>query len=135
MSKKKTDPTASDQISAFLRFLRDVDSTVSIAITEQEEAENETQDILHELELQRNTYHENALLAKALTDSRKKRRRAKDSCEILDPILRWKQQNQNAIRALDKALGETRTQERNHHGRHYNQKTKIVENIKVKQNE
>lgn len=96
MSKKKTDPTASDQISAFLRFLRDVDSTVSIAITEQEEADNETQDILHELELQRNTYHENALLAKALTDSRKKRRRAKDSCEILDPILRWKQQNQNA---------------------------------------
>lgn len=75
--KMKKEPTISEQISAFLLFLRDVDSTVSIAITEQQEADNETQDILHELELQRNTYHENALFCKGFDRIKEKKKKCK----------------------------------------------------------
>lgn len=56
----------SEPIEGFLNFLRDAQESYNIAALSEKEADEETQDILHSLELNENTYHDGARLSVAL---------------------------------------------------------------------
>lgn len=116
----------SEQIDGFLTFLRSVAECYSMAVTDENCANDETQDILHCIELDDNRYHDYAKLSMALREVRRKRRVAKDELMQLQPIREWMEENAKAIKSLERALGATRKAERNTEARWYNQKTEIV---------
>lgn len=116
----------SEQISGFLNFLRDVQLEYAAAVDDEKTAGDQTQDILHTLELGENSYHANAKLAIALKSVRQERRRAKDRTQVLYPIADWARQNQRTVKELEHLLGDVRKAEKNTEFRHYNPKTDIV---------
>lgn len=122
----KEDTSYAEQFSQFLRFLRQCQEDFSIAESLQDDTEAETQDILHKLELEENTYHEYARLSKTLKKVRIERRKAKDTIEQLGPLVTWVAQNSNVTKELEKVLGAMRKAEKNMQYRHYNPKTDIV---------
>lgn len=91
------------------------------------EAEKETQDILHAIELNDSSYHEYARLSKALKAIRQKRRVAKDKCIRLEPVVTWCNSNESLIKALEKLLGSVRKAEKSTENRMYIHRTKIVQ--------
>lgn len=115
-----------EQFSQFMEFLRRCEADYSMAQSLQADAEAETQDILHKLELEEITYHEYARLSKVLKEVRIKRREAKDIAEQLEPLVDWEAQNSKSIKELEKVLGEMRKAEKSKQNRHYNPKTDIV---------
>lgn len=66
-------------------------------------------DILHELELNNLTYHQQAKLAKELTELRRKRREAKNQLALLEPFIDWKNNHQKSINDLCRVIGKMRT--------------------------
>lgn len=118
--------THSEQISDFLAFLRETKLENSVAVSQERDAGDQTQDILHSLELDNNRYHECAKLSMALREARRERRKAKDRAQITQPIVDWERQNQKTIRELERLLGEVRRAEKATEGRSYNPKTDIV---------
>lgn len=67
----------SDRIKAFLDWLREVRRDYNIAVEDERVANDQTQDILHSLELDENSYHQSARLSRALRNIRRNRREAK----------------------------------------------------------
>ena len=114
-------------ISDFLKFLREADTIYAIADATQKEADNETQDILHAMELDSLSYHERARLSSALSAVRNKRRKAKDTAEIMKPVLDWKEKNRSAVKSLETVLGAVRTIEKEKENRFYVKRTDIVQ--------
>ena len=125
--KNKDIPQASTHISDFLKFLLEAETIYTIAYVTQEEADNETQDILHAMELDSLSYHERARLSSALSAVRKKRRTAKDTAEIMKPVLEWKEKNRAALKSLETILGTVRTLEKDKDNRFYVKRTDIVQ--------
>lgn len=119
----------SENIAAFLNFLRNAQSLYNIARDELHQADNETQDILHQLELHENSYHKIAALGKKLRAVRRRRRAAKDTMEVYQPIIVWanKPDNREMIREMERLLGEVRKVEKSKENRMYIPKTKILE--------
>ncbi len=60
----------SEYISAFLDFVREAQIEYDVARMKQSEADSETQDILHRLELHDDSYHDMARLSKTLKEAR-----------------------------------------------------------------
>lgn len=117
----------SERISEFLDWLRESDTIYNMAQATAEEESKKTQDILHKLELGSTTYHERAKLGRALIDIRKKRREAKDTIAVLEPVVGWKEENKSCIGSLERLLGQVRKEEINTEGRIYYPRTGIVE--------
>lgn len=119
----------SENIAAFLNFLRNAQSLYNIMRDELHQADNETQDILHQLELHENSYHKIAALGKKLQAVRRRRRAAKDTMEVYQPIIVWanKPDNREMIREMERLLGEVRKIEKSKENRMYIPKTKILE--------
>lgn len=86
--------------------------------------DKETQDVLHELELEDVLFDERAKLATKLRKIRKDRRKAKDIVEEKEPLLNWYSENKQAVNKLREALGATRKQEKYHNNRSYTKKIK-----------
>lgn len=61
---------ASKDLERFLDFLKSAESQLDQAMAGQQEAEAETQDILHSLELEKHSYHEMAALSRKLAEVR-----------------------------------------------------------------
>ncbi|MCD7789095.1 MAG: hypothetical protein LUH55_00740 [Bacteroides thetaiotaomicron] len=118
----------SEQISSFLSFLRETRISHDISITSERETGEETQDILHSLELGENNYHDCAKLSIALRNVRRERRIAKDNRIVTGIIVDWADKNQRTINSLEQLLGEVRKAEKGTENRYYNQKTDIVTN-------
>lgn len=114
----------SENISAFLDFLRDVQSQYRIADSIASDAEGRTQDYLHQLELLEHTYHGYATISKELAQARKERRKAKDKMAAASPILEWIEANAQTMRNLEKLLGEVRKAERSQENRIYTPRAK-----------
>lgn len=102
----------SKPIEDFLNFLRDCEQQYHIAEAEEQEANNQTQDILHSLELEPHNYHEYARLGKELVAVRKNRRTAKDAMDMIAPVLRWKSDNRTCINSMEQLLGIVRKAEK-----------------------
>lgn len=117
----------SEPIEGFLDFLREAQEAYNIAFLSEKEADDETQDILHSLELDENKYHDCAKLSLALAKTRQDRRAAKDIKLRLQPVIDWVEQNAKVIRNLEQLLGVVRKAEKNFDGRFYRPRTDIVE--------
>ncbi len=119
----------SEYISNFLKFLKDIQTNYNIATDTEEEANKETQDILHRLELGNDSYHSMAQMSKAIKRVRLKRRKAKDAKTEAEPVMRWIKENQKTIRTLELVLGDIRKIEKSNENRHYTNKTDVLDNI------
>lgn len=117
------------RIDSFLRFCRDcIDANKRSAIAEMD-ADNQTQDILHNIEINDNFPDDYILQGLALKNIRKERREAKDIQKITYPIVQWVNQNQKTINELEKLLGAVRKAERSTQGRMYSNRTKILDGL------
>jgi hypothetical protein len=114
-------------LSDFLTFLRESDERYRMAQEDEQQANDETQDILHSLELDKHTYNEQAKLARKLVDVRQRRRVAKETQEATAPIVAWSEANKQVIKALERVLGEVRKAEKRQEHRMYAPRTDVLE--------
>ena len=80
------------------------------------------------MELEDNSYHEGAKLAKAIRKVRRERRRAKDKATQLQPIMDWLSDNSKTVNDLERLLGAVRKAEKGTENRIYLSKTDVVKN-------
>ena len=111
--------TASETISSFLDFLKDSTEQYAIEYQNVHEKDQESQDLLHKLELQPLTYHQEAHLAADLKRVRSERRESKDTVTVLEPIKSYCESNTTAIKTLERLLGEVRKSEKSLENRVY----------------
>ena len=117
---------ASKELEQFLDFVNNAESLMDQAIAGQQEAEAETQDILHSLELEKHSYHEMAALSRKLAEIRQTRRQHKDTAAQLTPVVEWTRENDGAVRSLQRLLGDVRKTERNTQNRFYTPRTNVL---------
>jgi len=114
----------SQGIESFLAFLRQSEQQYREA-QEAELMENAvTQDILHALELQHQSYHQIARLAQELKIVRQQRRAAKDIRMQTEPLINWLAENRAVVKGLERLLGEVRKTEKRLENRIYIPRTK-----------
>ncbi len=118
--------TKSETIAAFLKFLREAEQECNDAIQKEREADLQTQDILHRLELHDDGYHNDARMARALRRIRKERRTARDEHMVTEPIVKWCRDNPGFIKKLNMLAGEIRRTEKQLANRHYNERTDVI---------
>lgn len=116
----------SEKLSEFLDFLRNCDEELAIACSIQREADEQTQDILHNIELQENSQYDFILEGIELKNVRKKRRDAKNRQKVLTPIVEWYSANSRTIRELEQLLGKVRKEERSTENQIYINRTDII---------
>lgn len=119
----------SEQIANFLNFARDACQKYSMACQDEEQANFETQDILHSLELYTHPYHQKAKLAGKLVEVRQRRRTAKNAMGVYGPIVKWAEENKAVIKSLERLLGEIRKEENIQKNRCYVNRTSILEEL------
>ncbi len=117
---------ASKDLERFLDFLKSAESQLDQAMAGQQEADAETQDILHSLELEKHSYHEMAALSRKLAEVRQTRRQNKDIVAQLTPVVEWTRENDAAVRSLQRLLGDLRKVERSTQNRFYTPRTDIL---------
>ena len=89
--------------------------------------DNQTQDILHELELVPHSASQIMKLAKQLSATRQERRLSKNNLELLHPIVEWVNKHKNAINDLKDALAEVAIKEEALLNREYRYRTTVVQ--------
>ena len=112
----------SKDVENVLRFFREAEEEANRAASDQRECEDMQNDILHDLEFVDHTHNERGHMGKELTEIRRKRRAAKNACELLDPLLRWATIYDRAIKDLQRTLGEMRKIEDRQKNRLYRRK-------------
>lgn len=117
---------ASKDLERFLDFLKSAESQLDQAMAGQQEAEAETQDILHSLELEKHSYHEMAALSRKLAEIRQTRRQHKDSAAQLTPVVEWTRENDGTVRSLQRLLGDVRKTEKSTQNRIYTPRTNVL---------
>lgn len=117
-----TDGSISQAIETFLGFLRQCEQSYHMAEADEQEANDETQDILHCLELREHSDEEFLALSKELRETRQKRRTAKDVMNTTQPVLDWLDENRPTVKSMERLLGEVRKAEKNIEGRFYTPK-------------
>ena len=117
----------SEIISEFLAFLRQAVTDCDCASSMKRQANEQTQDIMHKLELYKCSYHERAKLATLLVNVRQNRRALKNTYEVLHPISEWMLINGHVYHSLERLLGEVRKAEEKQQNRIYLPRTSIVD--------
>lgn len=104
----------SELISEFLKLLERIEKDYAWAIQEEVQAENLTQDYLHQLELLSLTYHERSKIAKKLSECRIQRRAMKDTIMLNGPVVEFleTEKGKSLIAQLQQVLGKVRKGER-----------------------
>ena len=106
-------------VERMIKLLDQVEPDILAVAETINQCDNETQDILHELEIVPHTHNERGHISKRLVEVRKARRVAKDAYELLLPLMEWINQNQTAINRLKATLGDMRKQDKRHTNRVY----------------
>lgn len=117
---------ASKDLERFLDFLKSAESQLDQAMAGQQDAEAETQDILHSLELEKHSYHEMAALSRKLAEVRQTRRQNKDIVAQLTPVVEWTKENDGTVRSLQRLLGDVRKAEKSTQNRIYTPRTNVL---------
>lgn len=110
---------ATKDVETILGIINQADLDFGYANTVIRECDEETQDILHDLELVPHTHNERGRLAKRLAEVRKIRREAKDAAETLNPFVDWVVDNPHAVNRLKETLGAMRKRDILHTNRVY----------------
>ncbi len=116
----------SEGLAQFLDWVRETEGLYRIGTADEEEANQETQDILHSLELEEHSYHENARLGKKLKEIRQKRRAGKDLMDQTAPVCEWADGHRQALKELEQLLGTVRKAERKCGDRIYTPRTEAA---------
>lgn len=121
----------SETIEDFLIFLRGALQDLEIARDDLDQADQETQDILHRLELGDDDYYTRGALTKKLVEVRQKRRDAKYIIAVYEPIEKELQNNKAIKNGLEKILGLVRKAEEknNPENLYYNNRTTVVHDV------
>ena len=118
-----------DGIKDFLDFMRNTEQRYRIESENEQISCDETQDLLHMLELL--PMDDDSLLkaAKCTVEARQKRRRAKDFVAACAPIVKWAEENKAVLKSLERLLGDVRKEERSTENRFYTPRTSICTDI------
>lgn len=114
----------SQGIETFLTFLRETEQQYRMAEANEQEANDETQDLLHSIELEQHDDAEFAQLSRDLQRVRRQRREAKDTMSETLPVLNWVDGNRQVIKGLEQLLGQVRKAEKNTENRIYTPKVR-----------
>lgn len=117
----------SKQIEQFLQFFRDCEQRYRMAVDDEEEMNRVTQDLLHEIELDEHDYHGYARLSKKLKETRQKRREAKDTIRVMQPIVTWAENNASTLKNIERLLGDVRKAEKSLENRIYSKRSNSKE--------
>lgn len=109
----------SQGIETFLNFLRETERQYHIAEANEQEANDETQDLLHSIELEQHDDAEFARMSRDLQRVRRQRRAAKDTMSETLPVLDWIDNNRQVIKGLEQLLGKVRKAEKDTENRIY----------------
>lgn len=119
----------SDKIEDFLKFCRFCTEANRQAALTEIDLDNQTQDILHNIEINENYPDDYIIQGLTLKNIRKKRREVKDIQRVTFPVVQWVNQNQKTINELEKLLGSVRKAEKNTTNRMYMNRTKILDGL------
>ncbi len=122
------------KIDEFLRFIRDCAIQYDYAVNEVKRCEDQTQDILHKLELEDIKYKERAKYATMIQKIRRERRELKDEALLKAPIVQWGKSHIKELNELEKLLGEVRKLEKACESRSYKNRTNLIDEIKHRSN-
>lgn len=114
-------------LEEFLTFVRSTEELYRIATEDELRADQETQDILHSMELEDHTFNEIGKLGKKLIEVRQRRRVAKDTEMMEGPVVTWAEKNRATLKELERLLGEVRKQEKKNEVRIYSPRTTVLE--------
>ena len=117
------------QIENFLNFCRSCVEANRRAGIAEIDLDNQTQDILHNIEINTNYPYDYVIQGLALSSIRRKRREAKDIQWITAPVVQWVNQNQKTINELEKLLGAVRKAEKSTINRVYKNRTNILDGL------
>lgn len=111
---------ASDELKAFLDFVRESETQYLLALEVMKTEEKRTQDLLHAIEFEPHA-DARSKLATRMRASRIARRESKDVVEELEPIVDFMsiQSNRKVIEQLTQILGKIRKVEKYHASRTY----------------
>lgn len=121
----------STELNAFLSFLRTCEESNRLAILTENDMDRQTQDILHNIELNENSQYDYICQGFTLRDIRRKRRKAKDIKEATAPICSWMKENRKVISDLERLLGDVRKQEKQAQNRSYTNRTGVMKKAEV----
>jgi stage III sporulation protein SpoIIIAA len=116
--KEYTTITVKD-IESILRLLNAIEPYYNDAMAEQTYTEQKTQDLLHELELLDLSHNKRGWVATELAVMRRRRRCAKNTIEVIGPMVDWLYRNGKAISDLKSVLGKMRQTEEKQASRVY----------------
>lgn len=119
----------SQQIKAFLEFLKGCEVANQAAASVEADMDSRTQDILYNMELRQNSQYDYICLGIALKDIRRRRREAKDTREITDLICDWSASRKGTIKELEQLLGKVRKAEEKTSDRYYINKTDVMKGL------
>ena len=104
----------SEKISEFLQLIQTVQENASHSKDELVRTEQLSMDYLHQLELETSTYHDRAKIAAGLRTARQQRRDAKNTLEVIEPLLSFVESDRGKvlIHQLREILGATRKAEK-----------------------
>lgn len=120
----------STELNSFLSFLRTCEESNRLAILTENDMDRQTQDILHNIELNENSQYDYICQGFTLRDIRRKRRKAKDIKEATAPICNWMKENRKVINDLERLLGDIRKQEKQAQNRSYTNRTGVMKKLK-----
>lgn len=113
----------SKSVEGILNVFANADDSLKMAQGELDYCDRKTQDVLHELELQDQTYHERAHAAIELRKIRQRRRAAKDIIDVAIALSDWCSANAGAVNQLKQCLGAMRKAEEKMNRRVYVKRT------------
>lgn len=119
----------SEYIETFLNFLREASMQAQQSMEDEKEADSQTQDILHRLELYEDSYRDTAQLGKLLRQVRRDRRKAKEAYERTSPIADWCQENKAFVKCLERLLGAVRKAEERQQNRLWMPRTDVLDGL------
>lgn len=117
----------SEYIEDYLNFIRATELYYRVALASEAEANDLSQDLLHDLELKEHTTAELTKFAKKIKQARKERRAAKDKSFTAMPIVQWAEDNASTIKGMEQLLGAVRKAEKNVEGRIYTPRTNYLD--------
>ena len=128
MPKVVENPLISQGLEDFLRYLRDTEQNYNMAVADEKQTNDETQDILHAIEFGTGNWTPKQLLRK-LGQVRKKRRIVKDTIAASVLVVKWYQTNKNVISELERLLGDVRKIEKKRQNRAYAPRSRILDEL------
>lgn len=120
----KEERRVSEYISDFLNFVEQSKKDYTMAVNGEQRQNDLTQDIMHKIELEHLTYGDRAKIVTQLRKVRKDRRGYKDHMELLEPIIKYSEENKRAMELLKQLLGQVRKIETRHENRVYTPRIK-----------